>query len=167
MQRRIPHAGLLALLVAALWAPMAQGATKKAPTAPEKTTVMKGYSAPGTPAKYNKVYVTKFGSAKAKRILVLVPGTSGGAGNFTLVAREIVKKVPGLAVWSIDRRSQALEDTSAFRKLLAGKATEQQTIDYYLGRAIDYVTGAPVPAGVYQPIKDATPFARDWGLKVR
>ena len=78
MKRRIPLVGLLALLVAALWAPMAQGATKKAPTAPEKTTVMKGYSAPGTPAKYNKVYVTKFGSAKAKRILVLVPGMAAG-----------------------------------------------------------------------------------------
>lgn len=167
MKRRIPLVGLLALLVAALWAPMAQGATKKAPTAPEKTTILKGYAAPGTPAKYNKVYVTKFGPAKAKRVLVLVPGTSGGAGNFTLVAREIVKKVPGLAVWSIDRRSQALEDTSAFKKLLAGKATEQQTIDYYLGKAINYVTGQPVPADVYQPIKDAdVPFARDWGLKV-
>jgi pimeloyl-ACP methyl ester carboxylesterase len=93
---------------------------------------------------------------------VLVPGTSGGAGNFTLIAREIVKRVPGLAVWSIDRRSQALEDTSMFKKLLDGKATNQQAIDYYLGWI-----GSSSTTKHYEPLDDADyGFAHDWGLKV-
>jgi len=161
MKRSIPLAGLVTVLAALLCAPLAHAATKKkAPSEP--TITLKGYAAPGTPAKLNKVFVTKFGSPKAKRVLVLIPGTSGGAGNFTLIARDIVKRVPGLAVWSIDRRSQALEDTSMFKKLLAGKATEQQTIDYYLGWI-----GSSSTAKHYEPLKDADyGFARDWGLKV-
>jgi len=161
MKRSIPLAGLVTVLAALLCAPLAPAATKKkAPSEP--TITMKGFAAPGTPAKLNKVFVTKFGSPKAKRVLVLVPGTSGGAGNFTLIARDIVKRVPGLAVWSIDRRSQALEDTSMFKKLLAGKATNQQAIDYYLGWI-----GSSSTAKHYEPLKDADyGFARDWGLKV-
>ena len=46
----------------------------------------------------------RFGSPKAKRVLILVPGFLGGAGDFRLIARDIVKRVPGLQVWAFDRR---------------------------------------------------------------
>ena len=75
-------------------------------------TTIPGAPGPG-PSKYDKVFVTKFGPKSAKRVLVLMPGYYGGAGDFTLDAREIVKRVPGLQVWALDRRSQALEDTRA------------------------------------------------------
>ncbi len=55
-------------------------------SAAERVTTIKGASGPG-PSRYDKVFVTKFGSSKAKKVLVLVPGTSGGAGDFTLMAR--------------------------------------------------------------------------------
>jgi hypothetical protein len=73
--------------------------------AAETTTAIAG--APGRPSKYDKVFVTKFGPETAKRVLVLVlvPGYYGGAGDFTLDARELVKRVPGLQVWAVDRRS--------------------------------------------------------------
>jgi pimeloyl-ACP methyl ester carboxylesterase len=85
-------------------------------------------------------------------VLVLQPGFVGGSGDFTLVARELIKRVPGLQVWAVDRRSNALEDTSKFTK-----ATSTDTAyDYYLGLKFKQVDGA----------RDA-PFARNWGQRVQ
>jgi len=70
---------------------------------------VRGASGPG-PARYDRVSYERFGPASAKRVLILVPGTQGGAGDFSLVAPEIVKRVRGLQVWAYDRRSQAFED---------------------------------------------------------
>ena len=100
--------------------------------AAETVTTIAGGPGPG-PSKYDKAYVTKFGPRSAKSVLVLMPGFQGGAGDFTLDAREIVKRVPGLQVWAVDRRSQALEDTSRFADALAGRISVQQAFDYYLG----------------------------------
>ena len=74
---------------------------------------VRGASGPG-PARYDRVSYERFGPALAKRVLILVPGTQGGAGDFSLVGPEIVKRVSGLQVWAYDRRSQALEDHSGF-----------------------------------------------------
>ena len=62
--------------------------------AAETVTTIAGAPGPG-PSKYDKVFVTKFGPQSAKRVLLLMPGYYGGAGDFTLDAREIVKRVPG------------------------------------------------------------------------
>jgi pimeloyl-ACP methyl ester carboxylesterase len=122
--------------------------------AAEKVVTMRGAPAPG-PARYDRVFVTKFGPASARNVLVLMPGTIAGAGDFTLTGRYLVRKVPGLQVWAVDRRSQALEDTSMFAKALSGRATPQQAFDYYLG------------GGGYTFVDtSALPFARDWGMKV-
>jgi pimeloyl-ACP methyl ester carboxylesterase len=130
--------------------------------AQEETVVMEGTAAPNTPPELNKVFVTKFGPAEADRVLVLVPGTIGGAGTFTLIAREIVARVPDLQVWAVDRRSQALEDTSMFARVAAGQATPQQALDYYLGWLLD-----PSIQPHFQPLDVSQfEFARDWGLKV-
>src|SRR5919198_812279 len=103
-----------------------------APAAAAERTVAIPAPGPG-PAGTDKVYVTKVGPGSAKPVLLLMPGYQGGAGDFTLVAREIVKRVPGLQVWALDRRSQSLEDTSMFAKGPRGQATVQQGFDYYLG----------------------------------
>ena len=42
-----------------------------------------------SPAQFNQVTVHQFGSASAKHVLVLMPGTEGGAGDFTLDARYL------------------------------------------------------------------------------
>ena len=80
---------------------------------------MKVPPGPG-PAKYDRVFVQQLGPAAARTVLVLVPGTNGGAGSMTPVARDIVRRVPGLQVWIADRREQAFEDTSVFK---GGKVT--------------------------------------------
>ena len=66
-----------------------------APAAAETRVTIPATPGPG-PSKYDKVFVTKFGPKSAKRVLVLMPGFYGGAGDFTLDARELVKRVPGL-----------------------------------------------------------------------
>src|SRR5687768_3140121 len=68
------------------------------------------------PAQFDHVDVHQYGPKKPKRVLVLMPGTNAGAGNFTAVAKDLVKRVDGLAVWNVDRRSQVLEQTEVFEQ---------------------------------------------------
>jgi pimeloyl-ACP methyl ester carboxylesterase len=119
--------------------------------------------APGYgPAKYAKVGIEQIGPRSAKRVLVLIPGTFAGAGDFGLVAHELVKRVPNLQVWAIDRRSNVLEDTSYMVKALHDQITGQQLFDYYLG----WIGDSSISPH-YQPLKDADfAFARNWGLRV-
>lgn len=150
-----------ALLVAAAFA-AAVLVTAGPAAAAGTTTTIQGTDAPGTPPELNKVFVTKFGPSKADRVLVLVPGTIGGAGDFTLVAEEIASRVPDLQVWALDRRSQALEDTSLFSQALNGQASPDQAFDYYLRWLVD---SSIQPH--YQPLDVGQfPFASEWGLEV-
>jgi pimeloyl-ACP methyl ester carboxylesterase len=130
-----------------------------APAAAEPLTTI---PAPGPgPTLTDHVSVVKFGPESAQRVLLLIPGYVSGAGDFTLVARELVKRVPGLQVWALDRRSNALEDTSVFQQGLAGQATSQQMLDYYLG----WLGNPDAVQPHFVPVdgKDA-PYAKQWGL---
>ena len=115
------------------------------------------------PARFDRVTVTRFGPERARTVLVLVPGTSGGAGDFTLVGRDLVSRVPGLQVWAMDRRTQALEDTSVFADALAGRTTPQGALDYYLG----WLTNPAQSPRFTPPAPEDVAFARDWGLRVQ
>jgi hypothetical protein len=110
---------------------------------------MKVPPGPG-PAKYDRVFVQQLGPAEAENVLVLVPGTNGGAGSITPVARDIVRRVPSTQVWIVDRREQAFEDTSVF-----ATGDPQRAQDYYLGFQYRRVAG-----------QDAK-FVADWGLKLQ
>jgi pimeloyl-ACP methyl ester carboxylesterase len=110
---------------------------------------MKVPPGPG-PAKYDRVFVKQLGPERARTVLVLVPGTNGGAGSILPVAREIVRRVPRMQVWIVDRREQAFEDTSVFRT-----GDPQRAQDYYLGFQYKRVAG-----------EDAR-FVADWGLKLQ
>lgn len=112
------------------------------------------------PARTDHVTVTRIGPASAKTVLLLMPGFQGGAGDFSLIGRDIVKRVPGVQVWALDRRSQALEDTSRFRDALAGRITPKQAYDYYAG----WIGDSSIQPH-FQPVDGKTlPYARDWGL---
>jgi pimeloyl-ACP methyl ester carboxylesterase len=150
------------LLLAAAAAAASLALAGSASAAETQTTITGWTKAPG-PRAYDKLEVTKFGSAKAKTVLVLVPGTNGGRGDFTLTARELVKDVPGLQVWTVDRRSQRLEDTKVFADALAGRVTPKAMFDYYAGWIAD-----PKIQPHYQPPDLAKlGFAADWGLRVQ
>jgi hypothetical protein len=100
------------------------------------------------PAKYDRVYVQQLGPARVENVLVLVPGTNGGAGALIPVARQMVRRVPRTQVWIVDRREQALEDTSGF-----ALGDPQRAQEYYLGFRYRRVAG-----------EDAK-FAAEWGLR--
>uniref|UniRef100_A0A6J5YYD5 Unannotated protein n=1 Tax=freshwater metagenome TaxID=449393 RepID=A0A6J5YYD5_9ZZZZ len=126
-------------------------------------TVVKVGSLPGTPKQYNKVFITKYGSPKAKKVLLLIPGTNGGAENFAIVGPSLVKQVPNLQVWAMDRREQALEDNSMMIKALKGTATPQQALDYYLG----WFPNNPVNPRFRPKSQADFAFMKNWGMKMQ
>jgi hypothetical protein len=93
-------------------------------------------------------------------VLVLVPGYAGGAGDFTLLAEDLVRRVPGLQVWSVDRRSQALEDTSMFDRGQSAGTPLQAVRDYYLG----WITNPQQQPRFAPPDPASLSFAAGWGL---
>ena len=80
---------------------------------------------------------------------MLVPGFFGGAGGVSPVARDIAARVPGLAVWVVDRREQAFEDTAVFEQ-----GDPRAAEAHYLGFRYRRVLGEDVP------------FVGRWGLAV-
>jgi pimeloyl-ACP methyl ester carboxylesterase len=125
-------------------------------------TWMKGYFAPGTPAKFNKVGVLKIGPSSAKNVLVLEPGTSAGSAYFVPLAQWIVAETPGWQVWSVERRENLLEDQSEMNLYKEGKVTTKQFFDYYLG----YLKNPKVTSH-FHPISNASvAYAKKWGMNV-
>ena len=113
---------------------------------------VKGAPGPG-PARYDRVGYERFGPASARRVLILVPGTQGGAGDFSLVGPEIARRVKGLQVWAYDRRSQAFEDHTGF-----ATGDPDRAFGYYL-------RGEPVGGRTFAPVAGrSVPYVRDWGL---
>ena len=135
---------------------LAAGLLLLAPAAASAGPVVsvRGAAGPG-PARYDRVSYERFGPASAERVLILIPGTQGGAGDFSLVGPEIVKRVKGLQVWAYERRARALEDHTGF-----ATGDPDRAFRYYLqGEAIDGKTFAPVAGS-------SVPYAREWGLKL-
>jgi hypothetical protein len=137
-------------LTAAIFLGVAAPASAAVPVA-ERYVPMRVPPGPG-PAKFDRVFVLKLlppGRA-ATSVLVLVPGTNGGAGSVLPVAREIIQRVPRMQVWIMDRREQAFEDTSVFRS-----GDPQRAQDYYLGFQYKRVKG------------ENAKFVADWGLRTQ
>jgi hypothetical protein len=127
-----------------------------------KVSWMRGYAAPGTPARYDKVAVIKLGPRDAKNVLVLEPGTSAGSAYFVPLAQWLVAKAHGWQVWSVERRENLLEDQSMLNLAKRGKASAAQVFDYYLGYLAD-----PSITDHIHPVPDPqVGFARGWGLNV-
>jgi hypothetical protein len=144
---------LLVLVLALLAAPAAAAAA-------EPTFAIRS-PGPG-PAATDKVFVTRIGPSRAPTVLVLLPGFYGGAGDFLLAGRDIVRRVPGMQVWAFDRRSQALEDTRVFDDARAGRTTPEAAFAYYLGWLTD-----PSVRPHFQPLDQARlGYARRWGLSM-
>jgi hypothetical protein len=137
-----------------------------APAASAKVRVsferLKGFDAPGTPAKYDKVGALKVGPKNARNVLILNPGTSASASYFVPLAKDVVTRAKGWQVWAVERRENLLEDHSMFNRAKAGKATPNQVFDYYLRHLTD-----PSITDHFQSIpNDDVAFARDWGMRV-
>ena len=137
-----------------------------APAASAKVRVsferLKGFDAPGTPAKYDKVGALKVGPKNARNVLILNPGTSASASYFVPLAKDVVTRAKGWQVWAVERRENLLEDHSMFNKAKAGTATPQQVFDYYLG----YLTDTSITNHFQSIPTGDVAFGRDWGMRV-
>ena len=107
------------------------------------------------PASYDRLWVRKYGPKDPRCVMVAVPGSPAGQGGFGWIAHAIAARVPGLAVWAVDRRPNAFEDVSAF-----GSGTPNQALGYYLG-------GQPFDGKHFEPVQpDQAGFVRKWGASV-
>ena len=120
-----------------------------------------GYDDPATPDALDKVGVLKEGPPSARKVLILVPGTSASAAYFEPLAQDIVSKTKDWQVWSVERRENILEDHSMADRVKRGEATAQQFFDYYLG----WLTNPSVTPHYRLPIGGSS-YARGWGMRV-
>jgi pimeloyl-ACP methyl ester carboxylesterase len=127
-----------------------------------RVTWMAGYSAPGTPAKYNKVGVIKVGSSSARNVLVLVPGTSAAAAYFVPFAKWVVSALPTWQVWAVERRENLLEDQSVLNLAKEGRASSTEVFDYYLG----YLANPGITHHILPVPSSSVQFAKAWGMNV-
>ena len=123
---------------------------------------MKGFAAPGTPSKYNKVGILKVGPRSAKNVLVLEPGTSAGSTYFVPLAKWIVSKTNGWQVWSVERRENLLEDQSELNLYKKHKVTTTQLYNYYLG----YLKNPSITQHFQSVPNSTVAFASQWGMNV-
>jgi hypothetical protein len=120
-----------------------------------------GYASPGTPAALNKVGILQIGSAKARNVLVLNPGTSASAAYFAPLGKTIVEKLPNWQVWAVERRENQLEDHSVLDRAKDGTVSGQALFDYYLG----WINNTAITSH-FQFINDAdVAYAREWGMR--
>jgi pimeloyl-ACP methyl ester carboxylesterase len=124
-------------------------------------TRVNGYDDPATPDALDKVGVLKEGPSSARKVLILVPGTSASAAYFEPLAQDIVSKTKDWQVWSVERRENILEDHSMADRVKRGEATAQQLFDYYLG----WLTNPSVTPHYRIPIGGSS-YARGWGMRV-
>ena len=150
-------------VLAVAFAAIAMGAASTE-AMPTKTTWMEGFAAPGTPTKLDKVGVIKIGSRKAKNVLVIEPGTSGGGAYFVPLAKWIIEKEPGWQVWAVERRENLLEKQRELSKFKKGEVTAKQFFHYYLGYLSE-----PNTERHYKPVSQEEAVAdggREWGMNV-
>jgi pimeloyl-ACP methyl ester carboxylesterase len=144
--------------VALLGAPSGASASKTL-----KVTWMKGATAPSTPKKFDKVGIIKIGSKKAKNVLVIEPGTSGGGAYFVKLAEWLNELAPEWQVWAVERRENLLESQTVLDKFKAGKIKGPEFFKYYLGEF------GKAGHKVYQPLKEEESVkdgGREWGMDV-
>ena len=138
---------------------MAGALSVASPASADRVFTVDGAKAPG-PARYDRVRVVEQGPRGADNVLVLVPGTSGGAAYFRPVARDIVAGLPGWKVWSVDRRENLLEDHSVLGPAVARRQPARDAFRYYLESLAD-----PSISPRFTPVAEAD-YVRRWGMGV-
>ncbi len=159
---RMRQSLLVAIAIGCVMALVSGGTAASSPATALGVTWMRGFAAPGTPAKYDKVGVIKVGPTNAKNVLVLEPGTSAGSAYFVPLAKWIVSKTSGWQVWSVERRENLLEDQSELNLAKDGEATATQVFDYYLG----YLKNPSVKHHIQLISNSSVEFAKQWGMNV-
>jgi hypothetical protein len=149
------------LLLVAVAAAAASAVAASPAAAASRVTWIKGFKAPGTPTRYDKVGILKIGPRRAKNVLVFNPGTSAGSAYIAPFARTLVKRAKGWQVWSVERRENLLEDQSVAERAKRGRATPEQLYNYYLG----WLTNPSISPHFRLIPNSQVAFAKSWGLR--
>jgi hypothetical protein len=125
------------------------------------TFTVRGVAVKGTPERFDRVQVRRFGSPSARNVLVLVPGTLAGAADFDIVGPYLATHVPHLQVWAEMRREGALQtQTAVLEQALHGKTSVAHAFNYYLG----WLGNGAIKTH-YQPLVAAKyQYVDQWGL---
>ena len=149
-------------IAATVAAPPAPAPTEQAaPRVPVRVVSMRASDGPG-PSRYDRVRVLRIGSSSARHVLVLLPGTSAGAGYFVPVAEDLVAALHGWQVWAVDRRENLLEDHTVLDRARAGVVGARELFDYYLG----WIANPAIGRHYQPPADDQVAFVRRWGMRV-
>jgi pimeloyl-ACP methyl ester carboxylesterase len=165
LKRTIPILALVVWLALAAAPAFGRGPDQKGAPRVSQVLWMKGFKAPGTPAKYDKVGVIKItpGTGKARNVIVFEPGTSAAAAYFVPLAEWLVKTVPGWQVWAIQRRESLLEDQSEMRLAKEHKVSPTQLFNYYLG----FIGNSKITDHMPNSYLSLAPaYAKQWGMNV-
>lgn len=125
---------------------------------------LEGYPAENSPEAYNRApylrYFIPEGRARQARdtIIVVVPGLFAGASDVDILARQVVAAIPGVEVWSTERRANLLEDRLGSQQALA-------TGDPWAAYAY-YIRDAGTPEGFQALEPEDLDFMRTWGLEL-
>jgi len=121
----------------------------------------------------NKARYTRFqldsAHAKPDAILILIPGFEGGAGDFRILAQNLLQRIhtdhgKRLEVWAFDRRTHQLQDN-------AGLEVAQKDLDPSLGENWLFGTELNLPIdrrlprrrrAVFYDAQDDIPFLANW-----
>ena len=122
-----------------------------------------------TPLDLNRSYAEAYQLAgvsdqQVTRVLILVPGFQGGAGDFRYMAQRVVTRTNGhTVVWAVDRRSNALEDQTGLDAAEAGGTADIAKDYYFHQKAI----GGKTFAGFLDSSANHTDisFMSEWGIK--
>ena len=119
-----------------------------------------GFAEPHTPARYNQSYYLRYFRPEDEldTVFVLMPGIFGGATSVDALARQLVASTPGLEVWAVDRRANALEDRSVMVESLQ-KRDPGAAYRYY-------IEAAGTPSGFNALPPEKVQFMGYWGLDV-
>jgi hypothetical protein len=88
--------------------------------------------------------VIEQGPRSARNVLVLAPGTSGRAAYLRPIARDLVARLPGWKVWSVDRRENLLEDHAVLGPVVARERRGGVAYAYCRSALIKDDAGRPV-----------------------
>ena len=116
-----------------------------------------GADVPSTPARFDAQTTLRWGlDEPVDTVVIAVPGLFGGAAQFGPLARRLVAARPGLQVWAVDRRANALEDLAPGRE--AWTRGDAELVE----RA--YLGTADAPPTYRAPDPETFAFVADWGL---
>lgn len=126
---------------------------------PSRFVWVEGFDEPSTPDRFDRQGTLRWAlDEPADTVVVALAGLQGGAAQFGPLARRLVASVPGLQVWAVDRRANALEDRAVVSAAVR-EGDVEAVIDRYLG--------TPDAAPTFRrPDPEAYDFVKEWNLEV-